>query len=299
MGRDVYEKSKAGRAVFDLADRALGFSLSGVIFNGPEEKLTETDISQPAILATSMALVEAAREAGWKGAAAGTAGLSLGEYTALVFAGSIALEDALVLVRKRGAYMREAGRRNPGAMLSVIGLDEPAVLDIVKEASSAGVIVAANWNCPGQVVLSGQVPALEAAEKLAAAKGAMKAVFLKVDGAFHSPLMQDAADKLARDLAGVKIVTPAVPVAANVTGDFVSEPDEIRRLLARQVTSSVLWEKSFRRLASAGAASFTEIGPGRVLTGLAKRIDRKVPVEAVGDMEAVSRFAASAEGAEK
>ena len=291
MGKDVYNLSKAGRAVFELADRLLPFSLTDIIFNGPEEKLTETQVSQPAILVTSMAIAHAAREAGWNYPAAAAAGLSLGEYTALVFAGALALEDAVVLVHKRGTYMREAGRVNPGGMLSVIGLGQEAVSAIVREASPEGVICAANLNCPGQVVLSGQMPALQLAEKLATERGAIKAVFLKVDGAFHSPLMADAASRLARDLETVKISRPSVPFVANVTGDFEDDPGLIRRFLAAQVVSSVLWEKSMRTLIAAGMTGYLELGPGRVLTGLARRIDRKLPVEAVTDMASVSKLA--------
>jgi len=293
MGRDVYEKSRAGRAVFQLADRALSFSLSEIVFSGPEAKLAETDIAQPAILVTSIALVEAAREAGWNAQTAAAAGLSLGEYTALVFAGCLALEDAIMLVHRRGTYMREAGRKNPGGMLSVIGLDETVIAGIVKTASAQGVICAANLNCPGQVVLSGQKPALEAAEKLASERGAMKTVFLNVDGAFHSPLMQEAADALARDLASVKIAAPRLPFVPNVTGEVTGDPETIRRLLAAQVTSSVLWEKSVRTIAALGVTGFTEIGPGRVLTGLARRIDRRIAAGAVGDMEQAAALASA------
>lgn len=285
MGREVFERSKAGRAVFELADRLLGFSLSDMIFSGPEEKLTETQISQPAILVTSIAVIEAAREAGWQPSVAATAGLSLGEYSALVFAGAVTLADAIALVHKRGTYMREAGRAHPGGMLSVIGLDENAVAEIVSEAAGSGVICAANLLCPGQTVLSGELPALQAAEKLAAAKGAMKTIFLKVDGAFHSPLMAEAAERLAADLARVTISRPALPFVANVTGGFVDDPDAIRSHLAAQVTSSVLWEKSMRAIIARPASSAIEVGPGRVLSGLARRIERRFPCESVSDFE--------------
>lgn len=290
MGRDVYEKSKAGRAVFQLADRVLAFRLSEIMFSGPEETLTETQISQPAILVASVAVAEAAREQGWNGTAAATAGLSLGEYTALTFAGALSLEDAVVLVHKRGTYMREAGRASPGGMLSVIGLDGAAITDIVRESSAHGTISAANLNCPGQVVLSGQMSALQAAAESAAVRGAAKTVFLKVDGAFHSPLMAEAASRLARDLDAVTISRPRVPFVANVTGDFVEDAGAIRSLLEAQVTSSVLWEKSMRTLMAAGMTNYVEIGPGRVLTGLARRIDRRLAIEAVGDMDQAARI---------
>ena len=294
MGRDVYEKSAAARAVFDLADSVLPFKLSDVVFSGPEDRLTETDVSQPAILVASIAVAEAAREAGWKTDSAATAGLSLGEYSALAFSGALQLDDAIRLVHKRGGYMREAGRKRPGGMLSVIGLDGGALEDVIRGASGAGIIRAANLNCPGQVVLSGEMAALQAAERLAAERGAMKTVFLKVDGAFHSPLMQEAAERLAAELASVAIRRPSMPFVANVTGEFADDPEEIRRLLAAQVTSSVLWEKSMRTLLAAGAAKFVEIGPGRVLTGLMKRIDRRAPIDAVGDYGAAAALGAAA-----
>lgn len=290
MGRDVYEHSAAGKAVFDLADRVLPFRLTDIVFNGPEEKLTETNISQPAILTTSLAVIAALREMGWDGAASAAAGLSLGEYSALVFAGALEAEDAIVLVHKRGTYMREAGLHNPGAMLAVVGLDEAAVKAVLEEAAPAGVICAANLLCPGQVVLSGSVGAVEAADKAAQSRGAMKTVMLKVDGAFHSPLMQEAADRLAADLASVRIKSPSLPVVANVTADFVTAPEDIRRLLVEQVTSSVLWEKSIARLFAAGVSAFAEVGPGRVLTGLMKRIDRKAPMVSVSDMASAAEL---------
>jgi [acyl-carrier-protein] S-malonyltransferase len=291
MGRDVYEKSPAGKAVFDLADRVLPFRLTEIVFGGPEDKLTETDISQPAILTTSMALIAALREMGWNGEAPATAGLSLGEYSALVFAGALDLEDAITLVHKRGTYMREAGRANPGSMLAVVGLDDAAITALVDAASASGVIVAANLLCPGQVVLSGEVTALEVAEKLAAERGAMKTVMLKVDGAFHSPLMQQAADRLAKDLTSVRIKPPVTPFVANVTADLVTDPEEIRRLLVAQVTSPVLWEKSMRLMLAAGVSDFAEVGPGRVLTGLLKRIDRKAATKSISDMASLPQLA--------
>jgi [acyl-carrier-protein] S-malonyltransferase len=294
MGRDVYEKSLAGRAVFETADRVLSFPLTRVIFEGPEEELTRTDISQPAILTASIALVEAAREAGWSGEADAAAGLSLGEYTALVFAGALSFEKAVVLVNKRGAFMREAGRLNPGAMASIIGLDAAAAREIVEEASEADVLVIANFNCPGQHVISGAIPAVERASSLAESRGAMKVVRLKVDGAFHSPLMQPAAEKLAAELESTEIHEPQLPVVANLSARLVTEPDEIRRLLIEQLTGSVLWEESMRLLLARGPTSFVEIGPGRVLTGLMRRIDRKAPTQTVGDMDAVARLAEGA-----
>lgn len=299
MGRDVWEKSPAGRAVFDAADALLPFCLSEIIFNGPQERLTATDISQPAILVTSMALVEAAREAGWSGEVAAAAGLSLGEYTALVFAGAMTLEEAVVLVHKRGTFMRECGRENTGAMASIIGLDESAVREIVEEASSAGLLCVANFNCPGQYVISGQVDAVEKASEAAGERGAMKVVRLAVDGAFHSALMQPARERLAVELERVRFSVPRIPIVANRTAALTSDPGEIRRLLEEQITGAVLWEKSIRTLLSGGTRAFVEIGPGRVLTGLVRRIDRKAATETVGDMESVARLASQGRGGSK
>jgi [acyl-carrier-protein] S-malonyltransferase len=295
MGRDAYHRSPAARRVFDLADSLLPFSLSDVVFGGPEERLIETDVSQPAILVTSMALVEAAREAGWKAHAGACAGLSLGEYSALAFSGALALEDAVCLVHRRGVLMREAGRANPGGMLSVIGLADAALDAVLAAAGAAGVICKANLNCPGQVVLSGQAPALEAAAKLASEKGAMKVVMLKVDGAFHSPLMAPAAEGLARALEGIEIRRPSMPIVANASAGLTDDPAAIRRLLVEQLTSPVLWERSMRLLLERGFISFVEIGPGRVLAGLMKRIERKVSMTSVSDMDGVAALAVPAE----
>lgn len=291
MGRDVYLHSPSARSIFDRADEVLGFKLSKIVFDGPEEKLKETDVQQPAILTTSIAVAEAARELGWDGRAAATAGLSLGEYSALIFAGAISFEDGVSLVHKRGTYMREAGIENPGAMASIIGLDEEAVGAIVEKASRSGLVTVANLNCPGQAVLSGEVAGVEAAAELAAAAGAIKVIFLKVDGAFHSPLMSPAADRLARELEKIEIKAPDIPVVANRTAGFATRPDEIRRLLLEQLTSPVLWERSIRMLLAEGVDNYVEIGPGRVLTGLMRRIGRKIPMSPVGDMEAAGRLA--------
>ena len=296
MGRDIFERSPAGRAVFEKADEALGFSLGKVIFEGPAEELTGTDISQAAILTVSTAVVEAAREAGWNRKVAAAAGLSLGEYSALVFAGAIPFEQAVALVRQRGIFMREAGVANPGGMLSVLGLDEEAVMRIVEAASPDGAISLANLNCPGQIVLSGEMGPLESAAKMAAEEGAFKTVFLKVDGAFHSPLMQSAASRLAAELEKVDFVEAEVPVVVNCTADYTRDPEDIKRFLVEQLTSGVLWEKSMRRLLGDGVTDFVELGPGRVLAGLTKRIARKVPVLSVGDMDTALQLAgASAE----
>ncbi len=285
MCRDIFERSAAGRAVFEKADDALGFALSEMIFAGGEDDLTRTDIAQPAILTASIAVAEAAREAGWQPHAGAAAGLSLGEYSALVFAGAIPFEEAVLLVRKRGEFMREAGRRNPGGMLGVIGLADDIVAQIVETARAEGALYIANLNCPGQVVLSGEDKPLQAAAEIATQKGALKTLFLNVEGAFHSPLMEPAAARLAAELDSAPFVEAHTGVVANRTASIVTRPDQIRRRLFEQLTSPVLWDKSIRRLLADGVGTFVELGPGRTLAGMVKRIDRKVKTLSVCDFD--------------
>ena len=285
MGRDVCQSQARGREVFARADELLGFELSKVCFEGPEERLAATDISQPAIFVTSVALAEVFRNEG-RGRGRepqAAAGLSLGEYTALWAAGSLSFEDGVRLTRKRGQAMQAAAQAHPSTMVSIMGLDEGQVKKICERASAAGIISPANFNCPGQIVVSGEKEACAQALQLAEeAEG--KAVELKVAGAFHSPLMASAADGLARELAVTALGWPRIPVAANVTGGYHAEDAEsIRSLLVRQLTSSVLWQKCMERLLADGYDEFYEIGPGRVLKGLMRKIDRKVEVESVND----------------
>ena len=276
MGRDFYEASAAARETFEQADVALGFRLSEICFNGPDDRLNDTSICQPAILVMSVAVLRAVREKMGDGAlpCQATAGLSLGEYTALVAAGALEFVDAVRLVHKRGSFMQAAAVERPGAMASVIGLADEAVESACVEARAKGVVVAANLNCPGQVVISGEKAAVEAACKLAQEKGARMAVALKVSGAFHSPLMQPAQEKLAAELDATRFTSAKMPVVSNVSGEYMREPQEIREALKRQVTSPVLWHRSIQRLIADGYDTFYEAGPGKVLTGLMRRIDK-------------------------
>ena len=288
MGKDLYDESPEARRIIDRAGEILSIDLKRIMFDGPEEELSATDTSQPAILAMSLATVKALGAEADPERVKATAGLSLGEYTALAFAGSLDFEDALRIVRERGRLMQEACDAHPGGMVSIIGLDCDAVSDLVARSADDSVLTVANVNSPEQVVVSGELDALDRLEALAKKAGAKRAVRLKVAGAFHSSLMERAAAGLERVLAGVEIRPPAVPFVSNVSADFVSEPDEIRRFLVRQLTSPVLWSKSMERMIGAGIVNFLEIGPGRVLTGLARRISPDVECVPLGTVRALA-----------
>lgn len=291
MGLDVAARFSSAARVLEEASAVVDYDLSAVLRSGPEEELARTDICQPATVAVSLAMFEAAREARperFEGGAGFAAGLSLGEYTALVGAGALSVADALRLVWHRGQYMQEACRINPGKMFSIIGLDDEAV-ETACEACGPGVWVA-NYNCPGQVVLSGRPDAAERAAALCKEKGAKMTVELKVAGAFHTELMAPAADRLAADLDGTEIRPPRIPVVSNVSARPVSTPNEIRTLLKKQLTSPVRWTESVRYMIAQGAGQFFEFGPGKVLTGLLKRLDRTVPCTTVNDLAAVEKF---------
>jgi len=280
MGKDLYELSLKAKAVFEKADQVLGFSLSGLIFNGPQEELTKTNNCQPAILTMSIACWEAFKAK--PGPINGfTAGLSLGEYSALVAAEALKFEDAVYLVRRRGEFMEEEAQKRPGKMLSVIGLG----LVEVKEVCEATGAEVANINCPGQIVISGSPENILKAKSLAKEKGAKLAVILEVSGAFHSSFMKDAAAKLAGELAKIKIAAPRMPVISNVTAKPQSNPEEIKQNLIHQLYSSVLWEDSMKLILSEGVSDFIEFGPGKVLKGLMRRIDSSAQVANIEKIE--------------
>jgi len=282
MGKTLYESFPAAREVFDKADKLLGFDLAKVCFEGPLDQLTRTDVSQPGILTCSIAALRAMGNPPCDAAA----GLSLGEYTALVCAGAIDFDEALPLVRDRGRYMQEAAEEHPGAMASVLGMERPKVDAIVERAAAAGVVAVANFNSPGQIVVSGEAAAVDEVCRLAKEAGS-KAVKLNVAGAFHSPLMESGRRKLEKRLESVTIRAPKVVVVSNVTGRPAESPQQIREFLGRQVTSSVLWEGCVRFLLSMGVSEFCEIGPGKVLAGLMRRIEPNAAVRNVDGAETV------------
>ncbi|TCT11383.1 [acyl-carrier-protein] S-malonyltransferase [Tepidamorphus gemmatus] len=295
MGRALAEAYPAARAVFDEVDEALGERLSAVIWEGPEDRLTLTENAQPALMAVSMAVVRALEAEGVRLADTATfvAGHSLGEYSALAAAGAIELADAARLLRTRGRAMQAAVPVGEGAMAALLGLDYETALTVAEEAAQGEVCQAANDNAPGQVVVSGAKAAVERACEIARGKGAMKAMLLPVSAPFHCALMAPAAEVMRAALAATAVSAPAVPVVCNVLAAPIRDPEEIRRRLVEQVTGTVRWRESVLWMAANGVSELKEIGAGRVLTGLTKRIDRSVAAAAVGTPEDVAALVAS------
>jgi [acyl-carrier-protein] S-malonyltransferase len=284
MGRELEHELPAVCALFDRANAVLGFDLRTLCFEGPAESLEATDMSQPAIFVASLAALEdlKAKQPDVVAACAGAAGLSLGEYTALVFAGALDFETGLRVVRRRGEAMQTAALNTPSGMVSVLGLDEAAIDELCRRLAPHGRAWKANLLGPGNIVVSGEKPALEHLEPVATELGASRVIPLAVAGGFHTPLMKPADERLAEVLAGAAIDAPRVPVYANVTAaPHPDDPDRIRAALADQVTQPVRWEGTMRRMLADGFDTFYEVGPGRVLTGLLKRIDRKTPCTSV------------------
>ena len=288
MGRDIYISSPAARAVFDEADSVLGFALSDLCFNGPAETLNDTQYSQPALLTVSIAYLEALRErmreTGQHIEPIFMAGHSLGEYTALVAAGSLSFADGLRLVWERGRLMKDAGERNPGGMAAVIGLEHARLLTVVEAASSEGVVVIANSNSPIQTVISGEIAALLKAMELAKDEGAARVARLAVSIASHSPLMQQAGEQLNLVLSNIHLTDPIVPLVANITGNFLTTAEDIKRELSQQLCKPVAWMASVRQMIEGGANTFIEVGPGQVLSGLIKRISDDVQILKLEDV---------------
>ncbi len=278
MGKDLGEAFAEARAVFEEVDEALKQSLYRLMFDGPEDELTLTENAQPALMAVSLAVIKVLEHQGnlsIKNTARFVAGHSLGEYSALAAAGALTIEDTARLLKTRGQAMQAAVPVGEGAMAALLGLDFEAVQEIAAEAAQDGdVCAAANDNAPGQVVVSGTAAAVERAIALAKEKGAKRAIMLAVSAPFHCALMEPAADVMEKELAGVEIRPPVIPLVANVTAASVIDPDEIRRLLVSQVTSVVRWRESVGLMRDAGVDTQIEVGSGKVLTGMAKRIDR-------------------------
>jgi [acyl-carrier-protein] S-malonyltransferase len=290
MGRALYDDSAAARAVFDRADGVLGFPLARLCFEGPAAALEDTVNAQPAILTVGIAALEAIRERvaalGGRVAPVVVAGHSLGEFTALVAAGVVDFPAALTLVRERGRLMKEAGEQRPGGMAAVIGLDDETLAAVVAEAAeeSAGVIAVANANCPGQTVISGELGALLRAMELAKARGAKRVARLGISIASHSPLMVRASAQLRDLLDRLPLRPPQIPIVANGTARAMSTVDEVRQELAHHVERPVDWTRSVRAMIDIGAGTFVEVGPGQVLSGLIKRIDRDATTLGLADL---------------
>jgi [acyl-carrier-protein] S-malonyltransferase len=291
MGADIVYAYPAAAEVFQKANAILGFDLRKICFEGPAEQLNTTTISQPAIFVTSAAMLEVLKTnpVTSKLQADVTAGLSLGEYTALYAAGVLSFKDTLILVQKRGRAMQEAADATQGAMVSIIGLDEEKVRLLCAEAGKGELLVLVNFNCPGQIVISGSRMACERTEKLASKYGAIKAIRLEVAGAFHTEMMASAADTLKEALSKCEISQPRdIRTIANITADYYTSADQVRTGLTKQLTSAILWQKCMERLIADGVEQFYEIGPGRVLTGLMKRINRKANIINISSMQSLN-----------
>lgn len=283
MGRDLAEAFPLARQTFEEADQALGFDLSRLCWDGPEDELTQTINAQPAILVHTVAVWRVLQAE--KPLAAGmAAGHSLGEFSAYVAAGALDFADAVRTVRRRGELMFESGNKRPGTMAAVLGLDDAAADALCARASeeAGGIVVPANYNSPGQLVISGDVEAVRRAEELAKEAGAKRVIPLNVSGAFHSPLMEVAAPGLREALSSVTVRDPDFPVVSNVTAKPIRTADEARELLVQQLTSPVRWVASVRTMATEGVERFVEIGPGSVLTGLLRRIDKQLTGRTLG-----------------
>lgn len=319
MGVDVYDTFPAARGVFATADEALGFSLSELCFRGPEDRLRETINAQPAIVTVSLALLAALQAAlaadsgrsSWTSPLipSYTAGHSVGEYAALVVAGAIDLTDAILLVRERGRLMHHEGTVCPGGMAAVIGMDNAALQEVCREATEqtlaavtadrpahtgAGKVIVANYNAPGQIVISGENLALQRAMELAKERGAKRVIPLTVSGAFHSPVMQPATAELARAIAATPMRAAQLPVVSNISATPIQETQAIRDELAQQIAASVQWARTIEYLVQAGVTVFIEIGPGQALAGMIKRIAKGVTIMNVSNEADIRKVAATA-----
>jgi len=289
MGRDIYGSFDSARAVFKQADDALGFPMSQLCFDGPDDELRQTINVQPAIVTFTLALLSAIHDI--KGdnsllAPAFVAGHSLGEYTALAAADVLDLDTTICLARERGRLMHQAGLKEPGGMVAVIGLDEPLLAEV---CAQTGVLIA-NINCPGQLVISGTKDRLAKATELAKTRGAYRTIPLQVSGAFHTPLMQPAVDGLTEVIANISFAEPLIPIIANTTARPINNAELVKEELLKQLCHSVQWQSTIEYMIDNGVSTFIEIGPGRVLSGLVKRINKNVKIINIGDAEAIKNI---------
>ncbi len=287
MGKEIAEAYHSAGRIFDEASEALGFNIRDMVFNGEEETLKITENTQPAILTTSIACLKPLVDKGIKPYV--TAGLSLGEYSAHVASGTFTFEDAVRLVRKRGKFMQEAVPVGVGTMAAVLGLEKGDVIECCRQTSDIGIVEPANFNCPGQIVIAGHIEAVEKALELAKEKGAKRAVILPVSAPFHCSLLKPAGENLALALADIQLNAMDIPVISNVTGEYIESEEDVRSLLIKQVSSPVLWEDSVNRMIDQGVDTFVEIGPGKVLSGFVKKINKEVTILNVEDIESLNK----------
>lgn len=281
MGREIVENSKAASKIFDEATEAINIDMRKMIFESDDETLKVTENTQPSIVTVSVACAQPLLKAGIKPDY--TAGLSLGEYAAHVISGSLSFVDAVQLVRKRGKYIQEAVPLGKGSMAAILGLSREDDIEVCREAESKGIVEATNFNCPGQVSVAGETEAVNEAIKLAIEKGAKRAIPLNVSAPFHCSLLKPAGSKLEKELEGITVKPMNIPVVTNVTGKIVESSDDIKDILIKQVSSPVLWEDCIMTMIQNGVDIFVEIGPGKVLSGFVKKIDKNVKVYNVED----------------
>lgn len=287
MGKELYDNYAVCRQTFEEANESLGMDLTDLIFHGKKEELDQTENTQPSIVTMSIAALKAIEEQGIKPDI--VTGLSLGEYSALTASGVFSLSQAVPLVRKRGRFMQEAVPAGIGKMSAILGLSEEKVREACAEAKTYGIVEAANFNCPGQIVIGGETKALEEAAKLCKEKGAMKTIELAVSAPFHTSMLKPAADRLLCELEPMTLGQLGTSVISNVNAEIIQDISEVKNLLYRQVMSSVLWEQSVRKMIADGVTSFVEIGPGKTLSGFVKKIDRGLNiynVENIATLEA-------------
>ncbi len=290
MGRDLYDNYDSAKAIFNQADETLGFSLSRLCFEGPEDELGQTINTQPALVTVSFACLKAAQEMNGSNRlppASFVAGHSLGEYTALAAAGVFDFATTVYLARERGRLMHQAGLKNPGGMVAVIGLDEGSLAEVCAETDTR----IANINCPGQLIISGAKENLTRAADLAKAKGAYRVIPLAVSGAFHTPLMQPAVDGLSEVIDKLSFQEPLIPIIANTTAQPITTAEAVKAELLEQLCNSVQWQRSIEYMVNEGVSTFIEIGPGKVLSGLIKRINKSVTTLNIGDAQAIQKLA--------
>lgn len=288
MGQDLFENFAEAKQIFGRANEIMGFDLAGLCFHGPEQELKQTRITQPAIFVHSVAVLELLKKKGLRLRPATAAGHSLGEYSALVAAGALSFEHGLRLVKIRGELMQQVSQKKAGTMAAIIGLDFDQVRQVCEQVKDSGVVCTANLNSPGQVVISGEIPAVKAAMAEAKKSGAKKVMELVVSGAFHSPLMEEAQQGLAAALWEIEINDAGIPVYTNVQAVACQDKDQLRDLLYKQLTHPVRWVEIIQNMVADGFTQFYELGPGKVLSGLVKRINGSVNCQAVGDVSSLA-----------
>jgi [acyl-carrier-protein] S-malonyltransferase len=285
MGKEIAENYKQAMDIFDIASERLGIDMKKLCFEGSEEELKKTENTQPSILTTSIAILEVLKLNGITPDV--TAGLSLGEYSALVASNAISFADAVAVVKKRGKYMQEAVPMGEGTMAAVLGMEKGDVIECLKMASGYGVVEAANYNCPGQIVIAGHTKAVEHACGILKEKGARRAMLLPVSAPFHSSLLKPAGEKLADELENIEVKDLQIPVVSNVNAQVIKNKYQVKQCLIEQVSSSVLWEDSIRHMIDMGVDTFIEVGPGKSLSAFVKKIDENVAVFNVEDMQSL------------